>query len=63
MTEKNPTIFDATGAFNDFHNKDKKPTSFALSLDVGRSIPKVSIICLITKNLQDFRCCSDTLKL
>lgn len=51
MTEKNPTIFDATGAFNDFHNKGNKPTSFALSLDVGRSIPKVAISDFITKPL------------
>ena len=51
MTEKKPTIFDATGAFNDFHNKDNKPTSFALSLDVGRSIPKVAISDFITKPL------------
>ena len=39
MTEKKPNVFDTAGAFNDFHNKDKKPDSFALPLDVAKSIP------------------------
>ena len=51
MTDKKPTIFDATGAFNDSHNQNKKPTSFALSLDVGRSLPKVALSDFITKPL------------
>lgn len=51
MTEKNPTVFDATGAFNDQHNQDKKPESFALSLDVARGLPKIALKDFITKPL------------
>lgn len=51
MTEKKPTVFDATGAFNDQHNKDKKPESFALSLDVARGLPKIALKDFITKPL------------
>lgn len=51
MTDKKPTVFDVTGAFNDQHNKDKKPESFALSLDVARGLPKIAFKDFITKPL------------
>jgi hypothetical protein len=51
MTDKKPTVFDAAGAFNDQHNQDKKPESFALPLDVARGLPKIALKDFITKPL------------
>jgi hypothetical protein len=39
MTEKNPNVFDTAGAFNDQHNKNKKPESFVLPLDIAKALP------------------------
>ena len=37
-----PSAFDTIGAFNKYHNADKSPSSLALPLDMGRSVPITS---------------------
>jgi hypothetical protein len=39
LKASNPSAFDTIGAFNKYHNTDKNPSSLALPLDMGRSVP------------------------